>query len=426
MFHVLRNRNYTFLWVGSLISATGDWVLRAALPFYVFVQTGSALATGLAFLSGIVPWILLSSFAGVFVDRWDRKRTMIISDILRAIVILSLLLILYIPTLFWLIYLVSFLEACVSQFFNPASFALLPLLVEKKQLQEANSLRFLANSLSRVIGPILGGALLGLFGFTSTILVDSISYACSAMLIALAVLPRDLAKKVDDEPLSEATPRSKTYWHDWFECFQAVKQNPLLVSLFVSTALAFLADGSLSPLLVVFASSVLHLGSLQYGWMLTALGIGTIAGSLLCGVLTKFTPVTRFFASCLLAEGVIYLSAFHIGLLFGILALFLLVGTPAMGWQISTQTLLQSSSEDRLQGRIFSIYVMLQAFALLLGTSIGSALVMYLGVVSVLTGGCVFFILAGGVALILLPTRIAQLPKPPVVSLTEENAAAEQ
>src|SRR5437016_1133752 len=91
MLQLLRQRNFGLLVVGGVISSLGDWFLMIALPFYVYGLTGSALATGGTFIAESLPSVLFGSLAGVFVDRWDRRRTMIYSDLLRAFVLLGLL-----------------------------------------------------------------------------------------------------------------------------------------------------------------------------------------------------------------------------------------------------------------------------------------------------------------------------------------------
>ena len=83
MFSVLRQRHFTLLWAGQLVSMLGDWIVLVALPFYVYQHTGSALATGLMFIVETLPRLFLGSLAGVFVDRWDRRKTMIAADLLR-------------------------------------------------------------------------------------------------------------------------------------------------------------------------------------------------------------------------------------------------------------------------------------------------------------------------------------------------------
>jgi MFS family permease len=93
MLATLRQRNFALLWLGGLISFTGDWMLIAALPFYVYQQTGSTLATAAMSVAAILPSVLLGSLAGVFVDRWDRKRVMVVANLLQMIAVLFLLLV---------------------------------------------------------------------------------------------------------------------------------------------------------------------------------------------------------------------------------------------------------------------------------------------------------------------------------------------
>jgi len=136
---VLRQRNFALLWVGGMISNLGDWLLLIALPFHVYQRTGSALATGTMFVAETIPSILLGSVAGVFVDRWDRRRTMIVCTVAQAGLTLMLLTVRS-PEKFWIIYLVGFLQSAIGQFFHPASSALLPRVVGEQHMLAANSL----------------------------------------------------------------------------------------------------------------------------------------------------------------------------------------------------------------------------------------------------------------------------------------------
>src|SRR5579885_2460827 len=139
MLRLLRERNMALLWVGGLISLIGDWVLLTALPYYVYQLTSSLLATAAMTVTELVPSLLLSSVAGVFVDRWDRKTTMVIGNLLQACVVLLLLLIHSIAWL-WIVYLGIFVQATVSNFVTPAEYALLPQLIAEDDLTTANSL----------------------------------------------------------------------------------------------------------------------------------------------------------------------------------------------------------------------------------------------------------------------------------------------
>ena len=138
MLTVLRRRNVALLALGHLISVVGSWILLIALPFYIYQRTGSALAAGSMFLLEMVPALLFGSLAGVFADRWDRRRTMIVADVLRAVILLPLLLATRDGWL-WVVFPVAFLEATVTQFFLPARGALLPALVPDEELEGANA-----------------------------------------------------------------------------------------------------------------------------------------------------------------------------------------------------------------------------------------------------------------------------------------------
>jgi MFS family permease len=137
MLTTLRQRNFGLLWLGGLISMLGDWALLTALPFFIYERTGSALAASGMLIAYVAPGLLFGSLAGVFVDRWDRRRTLIAANLLRAPLLLLLLLVRS-PDWFWLVYVVAFAEATIGQFFTPAENALLPLLVGEERLMTAN------------------------------------------------------------------------------------------------------------------------------------------------------------------------------------------------------------------------------------------------------------------------------------------------
>ena len=146
MFALLRQRNFGYIWIGGLVSLVGDWMLLTALPVYVYQLTGSTLATGAMLAARVVPRILLGSVAGVFVDRWDRRQTLIVANLLLAVGLLPLLLVSSGQEL-WLVYLIAFVQSAVAQFVTPALGALLPNLVAERELLRANSLTTFAATL---------------------------------------------------------------------------------------------------------------------------------------------------------------------------------------------------------------------------------------------------------------------------------------
>src|SRR5512136_1972583 len=223
MLKVLRQRNFFLLWFGQLISVIGDWVLVIALPFYTYNLTGSALASGGMFIVSTLPRLVLGSVAGVFVDRWDRKQTMVIADLLRVFLTLMLFLVRSRDWL-WLIYASAFFESVVSQFFNPAKSAVIPLLVDEKDLLAANSLNGLSDALTRLVGSALGGMLLSWLGFSFVIFFDAGSFLFSAIMILLILMParHPALPGAVHEPAAASVAG---VWRDWIAGLRLVKRE---------------------------------------------------------------------------------------------------------------------------------------------------------------------------------------------------------
>jgi MFS family permease len=174
MLATLRKRNFALLWLAAMISRSGDWVLLVGLPIYVYLLTHSVLAISITLVAAFLPQIALGSVAGVLVDRWDRKQVMVVSNLLLALGLLPLLLV-RTPDHVWIIYVVSFVETSLEQFFTPAENALLPALVGEEHLVPANSLNSLVLNLSRLVGPALGGLIAVTFGLLGIVAADALS-----------------------------------------------------------------------------------------------------------------------------------------------------------------------------------------------------------------------------------------------------------
>src|SRR4029079_12536596 len=196
------NGSFSALWAGQLISLFGDRFNQLALVAVVATATGSAFATGLVFFAATLPNLLLSPIAGTFVDRWDHKEVMVVSDILRAAIVLIL------PvaaiTNIVLVYALIFLVTSISVFFRPARVAILPRIVPEQDLLSANSALWVGETIADVIGYPLAGLFVALLGSAVPLAfwVDSATYLASAVLSASRVVPR-LSRTTSDV----ATPR---------------------------------------------------------------------------------------------------------------------------------------------------------------------------------------------------------------------------
>lgn len=411
MITTLRQRNFALLWLGGLISQTGDWLLQVGLPVYVYLVTGSALATSILFIVSFVPNIALGSVAGVFVDRWDRRRTMLIGSLLMALGLLPLLL-MHDKSSLWILYPELFFEASIEQFVVPAQNALIPHLVSEEQLVTANSLNSVSSSVARLAGGALGGILFGLFGLSTTIWLDLGSFLFVAAMLSLIKLPTQArTERTAEQPVTEKTSLALSGWHklgaEWLDGMQLIlRQAPLLV-LFIMLAVQGIGEGVFSIMLVLFVKLVLHGGSAVFGILLGVQAVGSLLGGLAMGKFGKRVTPVRLLGVCTCLFGLIDLLITDLPLFVkgGVLLvglLFVLVGIPGVGALVSSQTLFQTLVEDRLRGRVFGAIQAVSALMMLIGMILAGLLGDRLGPVLLLNiqGGAYF--LTGVLALLTL------------------------
>jgi MFS family permease len=398
---VLRQRNFFLLWFGQLISIIGDWVLVIALPFYTYNLTGSALASGGMFIVSTLPRLLLGSVAGVFVDRWDRKRTMIVADLLRVFLTLMLFLVRSRDWL-WLIYTSAFLESVVSQFFNPAKSAVIPLLVNEKDLLTANSLNGLSDALTRLLGSALGGMLLTWLGFSFVVFFDSATFLFSALMIMFVIIPRQPVEPAAPGHVAAST-KMADYWRDWIAGLKLVKRERLLLALFIVMGVALLGDSMVTVLIVPLVKNLMGGGAQLLGWLMMAEGIGGLLGGLLVGQFGKRIPPRLLSTVALVSAGLVIFALFtypHSMLVYPLLGF---VGLTATAWFTSAETLLQMGVSDAFRGRIFGTLGTTLALAGLIGMTFAGTLADKVGLVPVLSVSGGLYIVSGVLAWILLP-----------------------
>jgi MFS family permease len=403
----LRNRNFALLWSGGLISMTGDWMLLVALPIYVYQATGSALATGAMFAAGLVPNVLFGSVARVFVDRWDRKKTLVFGNTLLALSVLPLLVVPQTGWL-WVVYAVAFVQSCFGVFNEPAENSLLPALVGDERLVSANSLNATNNNLARLAGPALAGLVVGWFGLVGVVVVDAASYLLSAAFVSL-ISARTAPERPEEAPPADAGGAAAAFsgvWREWAEGLRLVGTGRVLLTVFVVGAVTGLGEGVFLALFPPFVRVALGGGALELGWLMSAQAVGGVLGGLVVGAAAARLSPPRLLGSGAVLFGLIDLAIFvypsFVQSIAVGLALFVLVGVPAAGMLAGLQTLLQTSAKDHLRGRVFGALGTTQALLMLAGTLLGGALGDAVGIVPVLVvqGGA--YVAAGILVLVLL------------------------
>jgi MFS family permease len=398
MFTALRKRNFALLWLGQIVSLSGDWLLLLALPFYIYQLTGSVLQTGIMYMIEMLPRILLGSLAGVFVDRWDRRWTMIIADLSRAAVLLLILLV-HTQNLIWVIYVAVACQAIISQFFTPASMALIPTLVGEKDLIGANSLSSFSEALTRLIGPPLGGILYAWLSTTGVVVADSVTYLFSALMISLIAVPARAMAPQPDAAVSvgEAT---KNVLREWRSGLGIVKRDGVILGVFLTMSVLMIGQGVLNVMLVPLTEKVLHGGSVTLGWIITAQGVGSLLGALLVGQVSKIVRPVVLAVVALFATGSAILIITHYPHLLMSLLLIGIVGVFIVGLMVTTQTLLQIRVEDSYRGRVFGAFETLLSIAMFAGLILATGAGDRLSTVTLLDISGILTLLAGVVALL--------------------------
>ena len=387
MLRVLRQRNYALLWFGGFVSQLGDFVLFVGLPYEIFRLTGSTLATAGMVFAFLIPNILLGSVAGVFVDRWDRRRLMVTVNLLQALSILPLLLVSQLGL--WVIYAVLLLESSISQLFGPAQVALMPTLLEggQEELLTANATSGVGRHLSRLIGPAIGGVVVAFGGLSAVTVVDSISFVASAGMLAL-IHSRPMVRPITDSLEHEAISAWRRLVSEWRDGLRRVLREPVLRALLVFFAITAVGEGLTSALFVVWVVGPLHSDSTGWGLVLSTQAIGGLAGALVIARLgSRVRPLP---------------------LLIGGAWMLVIVGVPGAAMGAATTTLQQSQSEDSHRGRVVGAMGAVAGLGALIGATAAGVLGQVVPVIALLVvQGSVYLIGGTAVWLMVRQRRIA-------------------
>lgn len=398
MISLLKQRNFAFIWAGGLISMIGNWILLTALPFYVYEMTGSALATSGILMAYIAPGVLFSSVAGVFADRWDRRRIMLVMALSQGVVTLALVIV-QSPEWLWIVYVVTFAQSSLGQFFGPAENALLPSLVDEEQLMAANSMNSMNDNLARLVGPAIGGALLIWQGFGAIVVADALTYFAAAGLIGLV--------QVTTRPDQGEQPSISwtQVWREWIAGLQLVRSTSILRNTFIIIAIALFGDAILSAILVVFVQDVMRVGAAGFGWIMTARGLGGLLGGVLFASMGKKIPPTVLIMYSMFAIGALTLIMIAIPVMGVVLPLIAVLGVPAIGGMIATQTILQQNTPDAFRGRVFGAFGTTITLLMLIGNAFAGFGADVIGVTPMMNSAALIYVCAGAVATALYMKR---------------------
>jgi MFS family permease len=347
---LIRNRNFSLLWTGQLISLLGDRIHVIALAALVATR-GTALEVGLVFAATAVPSVVLGPLAGVLVDRWDRRRTMMVCDVVRAGLVLA------VPVAFeihiGLVYATAFLIATVTLLFRPAKTAVVPTIVGDRDLVAANSAMSVPETAADLIGfPVAGlivTALSAVIG--AAFVLDAGTYVVSAVLIWAMIVPRQVEEFA--EPISVAS-----VWREMREGFSFLRRESTLFANTLLSTVAQVAIGAEIVVSLLYAKDVIDRGTMgfeqMYSLLLTAIAVGSVLAGIAVGVIGERVAKGPMVIAGFIGMG---LSLVGAGLTRDpVLAMvaFFFTGAFNMVFIIPTITLFQERTPQRLMGRVVS------------------------------------------------------------------------
>jgi MFS family permease len=345
----LRSRNYRLFFTGQSMSLIGTWMTQIATSWLVYRLTGSAWLLGIVGFASRIPSFLLGPFAGVWVDRWNRHQTLVVTQILSmvqsfALAGLALARIITIREIIWL----GLAQGIINAFDMPARQAFVIQMVEDRaDLGNAIALNSSMVNLARLLGPSIAGVIIAAFGEGYCFLIDGFSYlAVIASLLAMSIAT--VQKRGAEKPV----------WQELKEGWNYVTQFVPIRSILLLLALISLVGMQYTVLMPIFAGQVLHGGPHTLGFLMGASGVGALCGAMFLATRKNVLGLGRVLP---LAAAIFGIGLIALGLsrfLWLSLLVMLFVGGAMMTQMASSNTILQTIVHDDKRGRVMSFYSM--------------------------------------------------------------------
>jgi len=392
---LLRNRNYRFTWFGQIVSEIGDHFNTIAVFHLALETTGSGFVVSGVLLSRAIAVVSAGPVAGVVLDRMDRKRLMIASDLFRAGIAICFLFALRFPET-WLLYLLSFLLMFASPFFTSGRASILPVIASKEELHTANSLTQTTQWTALTIGTLMGGTSVMGFGYAAAFLFNATSFLVSAYCIShLRAEGSFAARRAGGKARKGVKPLE-----DYLDGLRYLRGTPLLFALALINVGWASGGGAAQVMFSLFGEKVFSRGAAGTGIIWSCAGVGLLCGAPLghyLGRTLNFAAYKRAIAICYFMHGLAYVLFARAGE-FWIACFWIGVSRAAVGTtSVLNMAQLLRHVDDRFRGRVFSTMESLNWGTMMLSMTAAGAASDYFpvrtiaGVAGVLSGSTSLF-----------------------------------
>jgi MFS family permease len=400
MFAVFRKRDFSLLWTAQLISTAGSALTDLAAGIFVFRLTGSALAVGLTLMVTAVPSLIVGLLAGVYVDRHDRKRILIVTCLIQAVVVGLIAVVIGIDAIALPgLYALLLLSAGIRQFFDPAHDSLIPEIASDEELAAANSFLSIAAFGSTAIG-FAGAGILASVDLRLAFLLDALSFVICAVLISLMgryTLP------IPDEEANVQVIVSNLR-----SGLRTLVSTPILRSLFLTGSIVFFSFGLWNVLLLPMSLRELHATEFEYGLQEGLTSVGFVIGSLFMARFSRLLPEPLWIALGLVAMGVAgigYAAATSIPIAILLVMISGFFNSPTA---VARSVLFQRNTPRDMRGRVFSAFYVMRDVIFLFGMA-GAGLADIINVRIMIVFASVLLVGTAGLVLVAPGLGIASL-----------------
>ncbi len=373
-------RDFWVFWAGQTVSNMGNAITLLVIPILIFKLTGSALNLAIGTAAVYLPYLLFGLWIGAAVDRLDRRTVMIVADIGRTLMLLSIPVLAMAGSLHvWWVYLVGFANSTLEIAFKTSEFASIPHLVDRSNLVSANGRIQASYSVSTVAGPLVAGLLLGFVSPETVLLCDAFTFVIS--IVSLVLVQRSL------NPAAREITQRKRLRSDVVEGLRYVWGHPVLRSISIMMALINFVGITTSSQLVLFATDRFHASDGQVSLLYSAGGAGVVALSLAAGLLRRRWSFGRVALGALFVNGML-MAVFALTPFYWVaLPLWAIASGCGILFNVNAGSLRQTIVPDHLLGRVSSVASVLAWSGIPVGSFLGGLAIQWSGSVVLVYAG---------------------------------------
>lgn len=385
-FHALTHKNFRLFWTGQCVSLIGTWMQNIGQTWLVFTLTGSPLLLGILGAVQFLPVTLFSLFAGVVIDKYPKRKILLMTQTISMILAFVLSALVFTHTVkYGYVLAVALILGFANTIDMPTRQSFTIEMAGKEDLMNAIALNSATFNLARIIGPVIGALVFGYWGAGWCFLLNGVSFM--AVIASLA--------KIEVKPYVRKKVSEVNMLNEIMDGLKYIKGDPILLQTLLMVLVIGIFVFNFNILVPVFAKNILHQGEKTYGLLLAALGIGSLCGALMVTIRSKTGPKMKMLVGSSVMISIMFMAICFTRTYYLTAIMLMITGIFNILFSTTANSTLQITSKDEYRGRVMSVYSLVFAGA----TPIGS---MFAGITSDKFGANLAFFISGLLTIILI------------------------